>query len=61
MPPGSGCAFKIGGERANDSSVDAAVVEEIVLDNYVRMAISGTRTGGPGQRNPENIRLMDHH
>src|SRR6266851_1108616 len=52
---------QVGGQRAHDNCVDTTTVEDVILDNDMRMAVSGFRTRGFVQFNPKDIALLNYH
>ena len=53
--------IEIGCDRADHDRSDAAAIEDIILDDRVRMAVTRGRPGRALKIHPENITLVDHH
>jgi len=53
--------LEVRGQGADDDRVDAAAVENIVLNDDVWMSVAGPRTYGLARVHPVDVALVDHH
>jgi hypothetical protein len=52
------CTVEIGSQRTDNHRIDAATVENVVLNDHMWMTIAGARAGRFVKVNPENIALI---
>ena len=52
---------QIGGQHTHNNRMEMTTVEDVILDNDMRMTVSGFRAGGFIQFNPKDIALLNYH